>query len=799
MNDSFTPMPLNVGDLRSIASSLEAYGTSPLEFLTSLSLDTKLEHLDGVQQLRDNIGELLDVWYKDPRTRESTLEWAHKAVKLALADEVCKLTSKKNGWHFSAAHATQTRLEQFDVAMMASNIGLLAPGLWNLVEVLLSANSTLSRRRKGTQGRRKKEEGLISRGAWPVHVDNPDADVEMGPPTDVDNAGRAEHHQDDDDELYWRDEGDDSEALPPLQVDSNEADEEMYWEGDADGDTLYASLDGDGNPIAAEEATANGSDAREQERIGILTMSTNVRCNAMQSMTGIFLHSCNAPEAVIDLLSRIGISISHSTIDSAVTSLSREAGKEIKSLGSTLLASYAYDNFDVEMKQSVPTVDNIHENLLHLTSGTLLRLDHSVTRDDLRCSKELWDKSLDNPANHQLSRGTAWTKLLTIHPEILSDSSIELTRRQRFNAWKFMHDLISHGPEYFRRFAKDLGTPETIDQIPLVKSRQVPAEGMDINESTIQGNADALDSLFKQGGIGDAREAPGVTDIGDHVVLVHGDLSTCERVQSLQVSRAEEETALRRYQCVIFINGYFHLKMACGDAIWKILIFPKPSREDDTSLMKQVGQIRPKEMVKIGSKPGFRRMHEVISHVGIVSRLDCWTEEVRRRDPRHRSLTAWGETEPTWAMVRDVATTLVRNYLPDDEFSGMHYQSPESRDEKHENTLLKEQYFLLYEEMSYAMNAGDIGRVETCLMPWIFIFKGCGKHNRAIRMNILCNPTGKLHHFRAIDWWVEHNNLYIKVSLLLSIQVDIDPLPENLWWRIFEPYQSPHLEGVGAD
>ncbi|KAF6764719.1 hypothetical protein DFP72DRAFT_799269, partial [Ephemerocybe angulata] len=33
---------------------------------------------------------------------------------------------------------------------------------------------------------------------------------------------------------------------------------------------------------------------------------------------------------------------------------------------------------------------------------------------------------------------------------------------------------------------------------------------------------------------------------------------------------------------------------------------------------------------------------------------------------------------------------------------------------------------------------------------------------RAIRMNILINPTGKEGRWRAIDWLVEHNNLYIK-------------------------------------
>lgn len=29
-------------------------------------------------------------------------------------------------------------------------------------------------------------------------------------------------------------------------------------------------------------------------------------------------------------------------------------------------------------------------------------------------------------------------------------------------------------------------------------------------------------------------------------------------------------------------------------------------------------------------------------------------------------------------------------------------------------------------------------------------------------MNILCNPTGRAGHFRGVDWWVEHNNLYLK-------------------------------------
>ncbi|KZT68528.1 hypothetical protein DAEQUDRAFT_711871 [Daedalea quercina L-15889] len=306
---------------------------------------------------------------------------------------------------------------------------------------------------------------------------------------------------------------------------------------------------------------------------------------------------------------------------------------------------------------------------------------------------------------------------------------------------------------------------------------------MDINQSTVQGNADAITNLCKQAAIGDHSVDRGVENISDHVVLVHGDLSTCERVQSLQASRGVEKTPWLRFAFVIFVIGLFHLKMACADAIWKIFIQPKQGRADDTGLFKLVAEIRPKETGKFGSKPGFRRMHEVIRHVGIVSRLDCWREMVCKLERPFPNLESWAAAKPSWDEVEGIARKLVRTYLPGMAYSTLRFRPPEIRDEVQENVLLQDQYFMYYEELSYAMDTGDIGRVETCFMPWVFIFKGCGKHKyatqmirflhdlyfvyperlrRAIRMNILCNPSGKPFHFRAIDWWVEHNNLYTK-------------------------------------
>ncbi|OCH86115.1 hypothetical protein OBBRIDRAFT_738611, partial [Obba rivulosa] len=275
----------------------------------------------------------------------------------------------------------------------------------------------------------------------------------------------------------------------------------------------------------------------------------------------------------------------------------------------------------------------------------------------------------------------------------------------------------------------------------------------------------------------------GRRDIGNHVVLVHGDLSTAERVESLQQSRGEEKTPWRRFQAVVFVMGLFHLKMACADAIWKLCIQPKAAREDETSLMHEIAVIRPKKTAKIGSnKPGFRRMHEVIQHIGIVSRLDCWRVEVKQIYG-YPSLEEWAKIKPSWEDLKRVAQTLVTKYSAGHTFTRLRLQPQSARDQQQENALLRQRYYLLYEEITYAMNAGDIGRVEQCFLPWILIFKGCGKHKyathmlrflhnlhyvypsklmRAIRMNILCNPTGKPDGFRGVDWWLEHNNFYTK-------------------------------------
>jgi hypothetical protein len=475
-----------------------------------------------------------------------------------------------------------------------------------------------------------------------------------------------------------------------------------------------------------------------------MMQSTNQKCNALKSVFGIFLHSCNTPQKVIQALAHMGLSISVDSINSAIMSLSLKSFITLREMGQTLLVGYAYDNFDINFKTNVPNIEKAGDTLTHLTSGTLIYLDHGVTGQDLRCSQELWEKSRLNPAvdTSKLPPKKTVDDLINLHPE--TDHPSSLTRRERFNSWKFRSDLYNYGPEYFRKFKKTLGLPEWIEKIPVKKMRHAPARSMDINQSKVSGNLRAIPDLRGQGGVGDPKEDannigdwdPDIVDIQAFVLLFWGDLGTAERILSLLGRRSIEATPWRRYQYVVFVMGLFHLKMACADALWRIFIEPKISRDDVNSLMHLVALHRPRETGKIGSNPGFRRMHEVISHDGIALRLDAWRTEVRKRNCEWDSLEAFAKFNPDCQLIEEMADTLANNYVAggDVDIFELRNKPATTRDYQHENILITHQYFLLYEEMSHAMNYGDIGRIETLFPPWIHIFSATGKHKYATHM-----------------------------------------------------------------
>ncbi|KAJ3559556.1 hypothetical protein NM688_g272 [Phlebia brevispora] len=654
------------------------------------------------------------------------LGWLQKNYVDSLIKEVQELTRKETGWHFAAARANADQIDEFHIEEMAQQMGSVAPFIWSLLESLLSANEKPKKRghsdgRKGSGEDAAASVSTAKGGSGSVH------------PKIHENTGAEEHRR------------------------------------------TVVSI-------------------RKVSILSTIMLTANQHCNALASIIGLFCHANKTPEKVIETLSRVGITISQNAIHEAIRSLSRESQEKIASLGQTLTVAYAYDNFDVDLKHSVPTLEKLGDTLQHLTSGLLFPIDHLVSADELKCSAYLRQKSRlddtsDKPSS-QLSPPPDWRNLFKIHPEHNTiDGDTGMTARDRWNAWKILQILLYHGPAYFEAFRKSLKDPETIEPIPLNHTPLTPARAMEINNGTVAGNKDALKALLAQGSVGDphdVQEGGGadVADVSDHVVLFHGDLGSGEKIHSAQLRAILEKTPLHRLQFAIFVFRLFHMKMAAVDALWRIFIKPKSAREDHSSPMRHAAILRPRETGIILSKPGFRRMHQLIQHDCTCQILECWRAAAMKLHSDVRTLDDYAAKKPTFEQLKDLADHIALNYVARQSHFGDLRERPEDqRDKQFENALLANQYYLLYEETCYAMNAGDIGQVELTFAPWACIFKATGKHKyatqvvkhttdvhfffpeglkKAVRYSMLVNPTGKPHCFRPVDWCVERNNLDTK-------------------------------------
>ncbi|KAF9234423.1 hypothetical protein BU15DRAFT_89990 [Melanogaster broomeanus] len=505
-----------------------------------------------------------------------------------------------------------------------------------------------------------------------------------------------------------RDDGDEGVDGKPASEDTLD----NYWDqvDEIDLKGIINGLTGDSTALTGENKRLKRHAAIKTMKktviSSILMQGINQKSNALQSILGFFLQSAHAPQKVIDTLAHLGISISTDAIN-------------------------------------------------------------------LACSEELWKKSALNPyvEGHNIPRKHSCRDLLNLHREGSND--LNLSCRDKFNAWIFLHDLCTYGPEYFHQFQSMLQEPEAIEQIPLIKTPIYAARAMDINNSTVSGNIRAVIELLQQGGITDpaapstVRDDIGEEDLdspdfSEHVVLVHGDLGTGECLQSAQLRRSIESTPWNRFQHVVFIPGLFHLKMACADALWRCFIHPTMAREDETSLVYDIAQIRPKETGIYASKPGFRCMHQLIGHAGICHRLDCWRTHVKSTIGCS-SLESFAVSKPIFEDLQAMANEIVHTYIATHRLQHLRMKPEKEWDLQYENALLLNKYFLLYEELSYAMNCGDIGRVETSIVSWIPILKAVGKHKyathmtnflinvhfvypaglkRAVRYHVLMNPTG---------------------------------------------------------
>ncbi|KAJ3768643.1 hypothetical protein FB446DRAFT_650151 [Lentinula raphanica] len=349
--------------------------------------------------------------------------------------------------------------------------------------------------------------------------------------------------------------------------------------------------------------------------------------------------------------------------------------------------------------------------------------------------------------------------------------------------WLCQQVLVEQGGPAFAPFRDKLGEPFTIQPLPSDhKDTQYPAEAVNADEGTYDGNAQVITSLLDQ-------TSTSADELERYVEFFHGDLGTLERIEGLRKMRWIEGSAQNRLDFLLFIPGLFHMKMAAADAYARIHVTPVANRGEKLGVNEYLNHLRPKATAEFTSKsgPSFRSMHDAIHHVVWTDILQCFAREVKTQY-QFDTLKSFAMSEKcTWGTIVQLSELVVSKYIPDHDFPLRTLKPDSERDLVFENLAIRNRDGLIYLGFSRAINYGDVGRIIQLFPYLIATFAAVGKHKYASHMtrfltdlkrryppalrnailsNWLFNKKGTPDGFRPFDWLQELNNLYTKVGTL---------------------------------
>ncbi|KAJ6468082.1 hypothetical protein C8R47DRAFT_807305 [Mycena vitilis] len=133
MMSTFTPR----SKIDRVAALLGQEAVTASDFvITLLERESYRDHPCTIS-LAEKAPEIIDLFATHPLSSKSTFAWARKAIQKKTTESIKLLTANQD-WHFGAAHASATQLEDFQIEEMAAEMQEIAPDLWNLLHLLLT-------------------------------------------------------------------------------------------------------------------------------------------------------------------------------------------------------------------------------------------------------------------------------------------------------------------------------------------------------------------------------------------------------------------------------------------------------------------------------------------------------------------------------------------------------------------------------------------------------------------------------------------------------------------------------------
>ncbi|KAG9123668.1 hypothetical protein FRC07_014320 [Ceratobasidium sp. 392] len=357
--------------------------------------------------------------------------------------------------------------------------------------------------------------------------------------------------------------------------------------------------------------------------------------------------------------------------------------------------------------------------------------------------------------------------------------------------WVAQSIVTKGGPEFARyRSLLDQIAPASPRKRELHRDQLRPLPTMHINESTVKGNIEICNAIFKEAGFDTSN-----TEFQRFVRLIAGDQLTVSRLRAIARNRMGHESGYESFDWLVAITGLFHLKMAQAHGILETHLGDSNSSRNPVSLSYHQTLLFQKPLP---SPTPFQTIRDLI-RVSLHGRiLDCLllvsgASDLAKLATELSGLDSLAATEPSltrsFGRLRDLAELIYNKYANRKEVYKLREARKQAKDNEMAGDVLFEDSVLFicdaleFEEFIAAIKAGDSGRIITTLKLWTLSLQANGRSKYAKEMlhlihnlthvwspglcdivlnNWVINPTSKPNSHVELDLVQEHLNFWIK-------------------------------------
>lgn len=409
-----------------------------------------------------------------------------------------------------------------------------------------------------------------------------------------------------------------------------------------------------------------------------------------------------------------------------IRNLSIWCRRKARVVAATGLYVAAYDNVNMVDKVAEQTVarkgERVSQNPLLISAPNLtLSIDAQVNGT---CATifELHNTTLD-----ALDAATFTESFNNAGDLTLKDISYTPDERQQFN--DLLHHTIlriavTYGGRHMERFRKDVEEcqPKTDLKIALHKTPIHPLPSMEIDESSITGNAEVIDKICKELDL--PVRSPSFLE---RVRLFAGDQLSIARIRSIVKYRAGQEGGYDGYGWIIPIPGLFHLKMAATHGVLEVF-WGKPNcgARNPGSLWYH-NTLLDRKPITLSSLPPFRTTRDLIFHSLYARVLHCLA--LVRGGSTLEDLATISTFDDLKAAAHEVLSQFANGKTAADLRQQRNKEStnPKAGDMVFESAILFMRDALILRELTDAIKTGDSGRVILCLKTLALSFRGNGR------------------------------------------------------------------------